>query len=161
VKALFAIFALVLAFAAQNVQAQAQGDQPKAKTKSLHEQFTGQGYGTAGCGLGSIVFGETPGLVQLFASTTNDFSGTQTFGITSGTSNCGASAKQARANQFIEVNKVALDNDLARGTGESISALQQVMGCKNPDFSTSLRKSYQPGATQEQMVQAADQSCQI
>ncbi len=45
-------------------------------------------YGTAGCGLGSIVIGSKPGMMQIFAATTNGTSASQSFGITSGTSNC-------------------------------------------------------------------------
>ena len=39
-------------------------------------------YGLAGCGLGSMLIGSKPGIVQIFASTTNGSFGTQTFGIT-------------------------------------------------------------------------------
>ena len=85
----------------------------------------------------------------------------QTFGITSGTSNCGESGKQARANQFIEVNKVALENDLARGTGEAILALSEVMGCQNPTFSTQLRHAYVPGSTNETLAETASQNCHL
>ena len=45
-------------------------------------------YGPAGCGLGSIVMGSKPGFMQVFAASTNGCSGSQTFGITTGTSNC-------------------------------------------------------------------------
>ncbi len=140
--------------------AQADGTAPKQKKQSLHEQFSGQGYGTAGCGLGSIVFGEAPGIVQVAAGILN-MTGYQTFAISSGTSNCGESGKVARANQFIEVNKVSLENDLARGTGESVAALGEVMGCQNTDFSTSLRKSYAVGSSNEQLSQAADKACKL
>ena len=46
------------------------------------------GYGDAGCGLGSIVFGSEQGGVQVLAATTNGTFYSQTFGITTGTSNC-------------------------------------------------------------------------
>ena len=46
------------------------------------------GYGPAGCGLGSMIFEPDSGFTQVFAATTNGTSGNQTFGITSGTSNC-------------------------------------------------------------------------
>lgn len=151
-KTLSAILALGLAL---SFNANAQG-----KKKSLHDQFTGQGYGVAGCGLGSIVFGEKGGMIQVVAATLNSTGG-QTFGITTGTSNCGESGKSARANQFIEVNKVSLENDLARGAGESIVALSEVMGCRNADFTVQLKSTYAPGSTQDQMVTAATQSCQL
>jgi hypothetical protein len=152
-KLLSAFVALGLAFASHSAFAQ--------KKQSLHDQFTGQGYGMAGCGLGSVVFGDKPGMIQIVAATLNAVSGNQTFGITFGTSNCGESGKAARANQFIEVNKVALENDLSRGAGESIVALSEVMGCKNPDFTVQLKSQYSAGASQEALVSAASKSCQL
>ena len=130
------------------------------KKKSLHDQFSGQNYGVAGCGLGSIVFGDQPGLIQVVAATLNG-TGVQTFGITSGTSNCGEAGKQARANQFIEVNKEALANDIARGTGDSVASLAEVMGCQNTDFPTQLRKNYIAGSSSEQLTQVATQACKL
>ena len=44
-------------------------------------------YGSAGCGLGSLVFKQNDG-TQILAATTNGTFGSQTFGITFGTSNC-------------------------------------------------------------------------
>ena len=148
--------ALALSLFASTVHAEEQ-----QRTKSLHEQFTGQGYGMAGCGLGSIVFGQEPGMVQVVAATTNNWIVPQTFAISTGTSNCGASGKMQRASQFIEINKVALDNDLARGTGETITSLGQVMGCTNSDFATNLRSSYSLGTSQEQLTMAANNACKI
>src|SRR5437868_47659 len=47
------------------------------------------GYGMAGCGLGSLLFGPVnEPFAQVLAATTNATFATQTFGITSGTSNC-------------------------------------------------------------------------
>src|SRR5262245_21507042 len=47
------------------------------------------GYGMSGCGLGSILFGTDQNKVmQILAATSNGCFGSQTFGITSGTSNC-------------------------------------------------------------------------
>jgi hypothetical protein len=88
-------------------------------------------YGTAGCGLGSIVIGNKPGFMQVFAATTNGTFGNQTFGITSGTSNCadaGGGAKSAQA--FVETNREALAKDIARGQGETISSLSALAGCQ-------------------------------
>ena len=48
---------------------------------------SGPAYGPAGCGLGNMIVGGGTGFSQVFASTTNTTSGTQTSGITSGTSN--------------------------------------------------------------------------
>ncbi|MDH5673328.1 MAG: DUF3015 domain-containing protein [Myxococcales bacterium] len=90
------------------------------------------GYGTAGCGLGSIFFGDSPGFVQVLAATTNGSSGNQTFAISSGTSNCqntGGGEQSAKA--FIETNREALAKDIARGQGETISSLSTLAGCSD------------------------------
>jgi hypothetical protein len=102
----------------------AQADNPASKGKST--------YGTAGCGLGSMVFGDQKGMIQVLAATTNDTFGTQTFGITSGTSNCGDSAMTAQGTKtFIEGNREALAKDAARGSGETITTLSSMAGCKD------------------------------
>lgn len=138
----------------------------QAKKKPLIDSASGQGYGMAGCGLGSVVFGDKPGMVQIFAGTTNGLSGNQTFGISSGTLNCGESSGSAKAEQFIEVNKVALENEMARGQGESLQSLSQVLECKNQDFSQSMKSNYQQafpkgGASAGQLQAVAYKSCQI
>ena len=90
-------------------------------------------YGTAGCGLGSLVFENDKGLVQVLAATTNGCFGTQTFGITSGTSNCEDTAGgTASAKAFIETNREAFAKDVARGQGETIANLSSLAGCSNP-----------------------------
>lgn len=99
------------------------------------------GYGDAGCGLGSIVFGSKQGFIQIFAATTNGTFGSQTFGITSGTSNCRGGGKTVAV--FIEANKVALSNDIARGQGEALNSLAYLYGCKNPsEIGQSLQTNY-------------------
>ncbi len=89
-------------------------------------------YGTAGCGLGSLAFGESPGAVQILASTTNGIFGTQTFGITSGTSNCGPALWAEGTQKFIEANREAVAKDISRGQGESIGALAAINRCADP-----------------------------
>src|SRR5262245_9665844 len=87
-------------------------------------------YGMAGCGLGSMLFGDKPGFVQVLAATTNGTFGTQTFGITTGTSNCEdtkASAESTKA--FVQANREAVAKDIARGSGETISSLTNLAGC--------------------------------
>jgi hypothetical protein len=114
-----------------------------ADTKSA---LAGTGtYGAAGCGLGSMAFGAQPGLVQVLAATTNGFFGTQTFGISSGTSNCGKSAFAMDGTKvFIEGNREALAKDAARGSGETIIALRAVASCKADSASVgaALQKQY-------------------
>jgi hypothetical protein len=90
-------------------------------------------YGPAGCGLGSLLFKPNSGFTQVFAATTNGTFGTQTFGITSGTSNCaGGSGGSASAEAFVETNRVALARDIARGQGETIESLSKLAGCRAP-----------------------------
>lgn len=91
---------------------------------------TGRGYGPAGCGLGSILFDPGSGFTQVLAATTNTSFGTQTFGITSGTSNCSASGRGASAARaFVEANRPVLARDIARGRGETISSLARLAEC--------------------------------
>lgn len=84
-----------------------------------------------GCGLGSMAFeGKTGLMQQVMAATTNGTLGTQTFGITSGTSNC----EQAKSfvdneniNKFVAENMDSLAKDIARGSGEHLYALSVLM----------------------------------
>ena len=90
-------------------------------------------YGPSGCGLGNVIWGSSEGLVMnVTAATTNGTSGNQTFGMTSGTSNCEVSSTTKVASTvFIDANKVALANDIARGQGETLVSLNRIYGCKN------------------------------
>ncbi len=101
-------------------------------------------YGMAGCGLGSMIFGDQQGYIQLLASTTNGIYGNQTFGITSGTSNCleTSAASGKRAALFITANRESLEKDIARGSGESLSNLSEVMNCKSGSFNSTLQSNY-------------------
>lgn len=102
-------------------------------------------YGSAGCGLGSMIFeGDQTWWKQVLAATTNG-TGIQTIGITLGTSNCDSPAplKVGQAEAYIEANKVALANDIARGNGETIVGLSKVYGCTNSaQFGQALKSNY-------------------
>ena len=101
-----------------------------ATTASAQAGLKGTGaYGTAGCGLGSLVFGNQPGAVQIFAATTNGTFGSQTFGITTGTSNCGPGLFAMGTKNFVEANREALAKDVSRGEGEAIGALTVINAC--------------------------------
>lgn len=81
-------------------------------------------HGPAGCGLGSVLFKDKEGLVfNVLAATFNGSSGSQTFGMSTGTLGC-EDAKSARVSavSFVEANTVALANDIARGEGETLEA---------------------------------------
>lgn len=102
-------------------------------------------YGSAGCGLGSMIFeGDQTWWKQVLAATTNG-TGFQTIAISLGTSNCDSPAplKVTQVEAFVEANKVALANDIARGNGETVVGLSNVYGCSNKmEFSKALKSNY-------------------
>jgi hypothetical protein len=91
-------------------------------------------YGSAGCGLGSMVIGNAPGFVQIFAATTNGIFASQTLGITSGTSNCRRVEAPIRRGEiqkgFVAMNLDNLSRDAAAGGGEYLAAFGTVLGCE-------------------------------
>jgi hypothetical protein len=90
-------------------------------------------YGPAGCGLGSLIFEPDSGFTQIFAATTNGTFGTQTFGITTGSSNCETSGKTGEKSTelFVASNREAVSKDIARGSGETIESVSRLAGCKD------------------------------
>jgi Protein of unknown function (DUF3015) len=100
-------------------------------------------YGAAGCGLGSLVFSNQPGAVQILAATTNGTFGSQTFGITTGTSNCGAGLMAQGTKNFVEANREALAKDISRGQGEAIGALTVINSCADSSkVGAALQKNF-------------------
>ncbi len=87
-------------------------------------------YGTAGCGLGSLIFADQQGPVQILAATTNG-TGVQTFGITTGTSNCEPGVLAVGTRNFVDANREVLAKDAARGEGEAIGAIAVINQCKD------------------------------
>src|SRR5689334_6829374 len=76
--------------------------------------------GPAGCGLGSLVFGDMKGPVQIVAATLNGVYGNQTFAMTSGTSNCqdnGVTLKEKEQEYFANANFESLHQEIAQGQG--------------------------------------------
>lgn len=118
------------------------------------------GYGAAGCGLGSLVFGDSPGIIQVFAATTNGIAGSQTFGITSGTSNCaGMGTAQLMQETYVSMNQSSLSRDVAAGQGEYLTTLGVLMGCQAGSqdvFATTMKdnhaKIFTPEATPAQVL---------
>ncbi len=90
------------------------------------------GYGAAGCGLGSELMGSQKGASQVFAATTNGTLGNQTFGITSGTSNCGDHGliKTSKEREvFAQENYTSLVKEMAQGKGENLYTLASLYQC--------------------------------
>lgn len=106
------------------------------------------GYGEAGCGLGSLIFGNAEGPVQIIAATTNGTSLNQLFGITSGTSNCDASGiilAEKEDDLFVANNFENLEKEMAAGEGENLDTLAGLLGCpaqKNPVFASYAQQNY-------------------
>ncbi|MDX9731127.1 MAG: DUF3015 family protein [Bdellovibrionales bacterium] len=100
----------------------------------------------SGCGLGSMIINENTKVMQLLAATTNGFMGTQTFGISTGTSNCKAQnlVMQDKAVQyFAEVNKDDLSREMAKGEGEKLSTLAALYGCDTTEARAEFGKAAQ------------------
>ena len=101
-------------------------------------------YGSAGCGLGSLAFGDQPGGIQIIAATLNG-TGVQTFGITSGTSNCaedGVAMNEGETNSFAEANFESLKQEMAQGQGDNLQVLASLMGCDAHALGSAARSNY-------------------
>ncbi|MEO6823273.1 MAG: DUF3015 domain-containing protein [Nitrosospira sp.] len=108
------------------------------------------GYGAAGCGLGSIVFqnAQKRGVEQILAATTNGIFGSQTFGITFGTSNCGdhGLVKLSKEREvFAQENYTSLVKEMAQGKGENLSTLASLYQCpaaKHQEFGAMVQNKF-------------------
>ncbi|MBC7662029.1 MAG: DUF3015 family protein [Chitinophagaceae bacterium] len=97
----------------------------------------GMTYGMAGCGLGSLLV-KSNDTVQILAATLNGTSANQTFGITSGTSNCLPANKAAALEQqqhFVRENLENLRRDMVKGDGEYLKGYAEVLGCNAQSYS--------------------------
>jgi hypothetical protein len=113
--------------------------------------FAGQATSNTGCGLGTMLFknnADNKILLQAFQGTTNAFLGNQTFGITSGTSDCQQPkdfVSNESVNEFMVANMDNLAKDIAQGRGETLEAFAELMGVpaeKRPEFYTSLQSGF-------------------
>ncbi len=95
--------------------------------------LAGNAKANTGCGLGTMLFGDAADdsiLLQSFAVTTNGTFGNQTFGITSGTSECerpSSFVQNEKLEKFVLANLDNLARDIARGGGETLTALADLM----------------------------------
>jgi len=110
--------------------------------------FAFAGNPNTGCGLGYMIFKDKQDslLTQVLAATTNNISGNQTFGITSGTLGCEKPAKIAtndKLNNFVRDNLDKIAMDAARGNGESIKTLAKLLNVKDEKaFAAKLQKNF-------------------
>ncbi|MGE3262201.1 MAG: DUF3015 family protein [Bacteriovoracia bacterium] len=118
-----------------SVAAQAAPKQNKIAIKTYESSPTRHkagGQNMAGCGLGSMVVDDPTKWSQVLAATVNG-TGSQTIGITFGTSNCvedGVSSAAREKDAFVEANYAELRRDLATGSGAYLSSLASLYGCK-------------------------------
>lgn len=94
-------------------------------------------YGPAGCGLGTaVVFQNADEWHEhVLAATTNGTSGNQTFGMTSGTLGCDVPDAPLAGGValFINDNLEPLAVDSAKGDGETLNALADLIGVQSQD----------------------------
>ncbi len=88
-----------------------------------------------GCGLGKLAWGDYKNqksiAPQVMMATTNGTFGSQTFGISSGTSGCtndGSVMAQHKTTLFAELNFEDLSQEMAQGRGEHLASLATLMG---------------------------------
>lgn len=90
-----------------------------------------------GCGWGSKLMAGNEGIApQVLAVTTNGTSGSQTFGITSGTSGCtqsGVVQTNWKTAMFVGNNMNKLARDMSVGKGESLDSLASLLNVQEKD----------------------------
>ena len=117
-------------------------------TSTLAQTTVEREYGMGGCGLGSMIFRDDPvSTSQVLAATTNNSTYTQFFAISSGTSGCVESddmevTQLEKIQYFVGVNQNVLQKEAARGSGETLSGLSEIMGCPSNDFNRVMKSNY-------------------
>ena len=90
-----------------------------------------------GCGWGAKLMEGNEGIApQVLAVTTNGTSGSQTFGITSGTSGCtqsGVVRSNWKTAMFIDGNMNKLARDMSTGQGEALESLASLLNVDSSD----------------------------
>lgn len=88
-----------------------------------------------GCGLGKLAWGDYKGQKnigsQVLMATTNGTFGSQTFGISTGTSGCtndGQIFSEHKVTMFANLNFDNLSQEMAQGKGEHLASLATLMG---------------------------------
>ncbi|MFM8552258.1 MAG: DUF3015 domain-containing protein [Nitrospiraceae bacterium] len=88
-----------------------------------------------GCGLGKLAWSDYKSqkniAPQVMMATTNGTFGSQTFGISSGTSGCtndGSVMAEHKTTLFAELNFENLSEEMAQGRGEHLASLATLMG---------------------------------
>ena len=113
--------------------------------------FAASGKANTGCGLGTVIWAgsaDNSVISQASQATTNGSFGTQTFGITSGTLECGTPSKvvqNERLNHFVRANMDNLAKDIAQGRGESLDTFAELLLVpvdQRPAFNARLQQNF-------------------
>lgn len=125
--------------------------------------FAGQAQNNVGCGLGSVLWenkADNSVLFQVFQATTNGTSANQTFGVTSGTSNCQKPSQLVQNEKLINFVQANMDNlaqDIAMGKGESLDTFAEMLGVtpgQSQAFNAKLQANFGKIFTSENIVLA-------
>ena len=123
----------------------------------------GQAHTNVGCGLGTLLFenkADNSIILQALQATTNGTSGNQTFGISSGTSECQQPSKivqNEKLNQFVRANMDNLAKDIAMGKGETLDTFVEMMGVpptESEAYKAKLQVSFNKIFTSDKIVMA-------
>ena len=103
--------------------------------------------GPAGCGLGTeVIFKNADEWHEHVLAATTNQSASQTMGMTSGTLGCeAANGPLAGVQTFMDNNMDQLAMDVAKGQGETLSALSEMIGVEAADqttFNTTLQANF-------------------
>ena len=103
--------------------------------------------GPAGCGLGTeVIFKDANEWHEHILAATTNQSASQTMAMTSGTMGCeAANGPLAGVQTFMDNNMDQLAMDVAKGQGETLSALAEIIGVDAADqttFNTKLQASF-------------------
>ena len=95
------------------------------------------GYGDAGCGPGSLIYGKKRDGAQILAAIADPTGTMHSTAITFGTSNCGAdklTRNQRERENFASINYNSLVKEMAAGKGENLDNLASMYGCSRDSF---------------------------
>lgn len=98
-----------------------------------------------GCGLGSMIIKDDSTAIMLALQATTNGSASQTFGITSGTSNCKKTkfVMNERAEEFVASNMDTLAKEIAMGHGETLDTLAELLSVEDKaTFAAALQENY-------------------
>lgn len=116
-----------------------------------------------GCGLGTMIWegrADNSTMFQAFQATTNGTSGSQTFGISSGTSECQTNSQFVQNEKLIHFVQASMDNlakDIAMGKGETLDTFAEMLNIdpsRSVAFNATLQANFDKIYTSERVVLA-------